>query len=138
MVNLFLEVKRMTKKGSKLIAFKIPNKYYEILEELCTDALEKSKYNKKINPVNYYTKATVLRFIIPFYDAEITKKKFKDLNYEKFVDSLMKDDKQPFLFIQMERSISEMVKYRNKMWKIIKEVNKVLNIFKRKYEKNNK
>ena len=128
----------MTKKGSKLIAFKIPNKYYEVLEELSSNALEKSKCNKKINPVNYYIKDTVLRFIVPFYDAERNKKELKNLNYEKFIESLIKDDKQPFLFVQMERSISEMVRYKNKMWTIIKEANKVLNKYKRKYEKTNK
>lgn len=128
----------MEKKGSKLIAFKIPKKYYEVLEELCKDALENSKYDKEINPVNYYIKDILMRFIAPFYQAKLYKNHFRDINFEKYIEGLIKADNIPYLSIEMVSSINGMIKYKDKMLEINKKFKKVVEDIKKQYDETNK
>ncbi len=122
-------------KQEKTISFRIPNKYYEALEEISKKALSNNKENLNTNTVNYVVKELTIKLAFPTHiKNDVNKYLRENINDEKFIEKIISIDNDQAIFFELNNSINHLIEIRNEFEKVTKDFKEAVNKYKKEYK----
>ena len=131
-IRIFMEKRN---KQEKTISFRIPNKYYEALEEISKKALSNNKENLNTNTVNYVVKELTIKLAFPTHiKNDVNKYLRENINDEKFIEKIISIDNDQAIFFELNNSINHLIEIRNEFEKVTKDFKEAVNKYKKEYK----